>query len=119
MRECNQYSSFRSVGALNQVVTTTRMVMQPPKTTDGTTPSRRAITPLSNCPSSLLELMNMELTEDTLPRMGSGVFTCTMVPLTTTLIPSSMPLNRSARKESRYHFDNPNTMIQTPKPKTA
>jgi hypothetical protein len=49
-----QYSNFLSCGALNQVMNTTATVMQPPNTTEGTTPMAFAITPLSNWPSSVL-----------------------------------------------------------------
>ena len=75
--------------------------------------------PLSNCPSSLLELMNMEFTDITRPRSSSGVFNCKIVPLTTTLIPSSMPANIRAANESRNHFDNAKMIMQLPNPATA
>ena len=73
---------------------TTPRVIHPPKITEGTIPNAREARPLSNCPSSLLELINIELTLLTLPRMWSGVFNCITVPRTTTLIPSSMPAEK-------------------------
>ena len=94
---------------MNQVAMTTKMVMDPPKMTDGITPMILAASPLSNCPSSLLLLMNIEFTLITLPRILSGVFICTMVPRIITLMPSSMPLIKSAKKESQNNLDKPNT----------
>src|SRR5690349_8772822 len=97
--ELVQYSNLRKVGALNHVIITTSKVMQPPNTTDGTFPNMCAASPLSNCPSSLLELINMLFTLNTRPRILSGVFNWVIVPLTTTLTPSSMPLIINAKNE--------------------
>ena len=75
--------------------------MVPPKTTDLTTPKSFAATPLSNCPISLLDIMKIEFALMTLPRMWSGVFNCTMVPLITTEIPSKIPLNIRNKKDNQ------------------
>jgi len=48
----HQYSIFLSDGAFIQVTTTIAIVIQPPKTTDGTTPISLAARPLSNWPSA-------------------------------------------------------------------
>src|SRR6188474_17615 len=80
----HQYSIFLSDGAFIHVITTIAIVIQPPKTTDGTTPISLAARPLSNWPSSLLEFTNIPFTLSTLPRMLSGVFNCIIVPRTTT-----------------------------------
>ena len=93
--------------------------MVPPKTTEGTTFSNLAATPLSNWPNSLLLLMNIEFTLITLPRIFAGVFNCRMVPLITMLIPSRNPLNINTANESQNIFDKAKTMIQTPNPPTA
>ncbi len=90
--------------------------MVPPKTTDRTTPISFAVSPLSNCPNSLLDIMKIELTLKTRPRISSGVFSWTIVPRITTLIPSSIPLRTRNANDSQYIFDNPNPMIQSPKP---
>ena len=94
---------------------TTINVIQPPKTTDGTTHISFAATPLSNWPSSLLELINIEPTLLTRSRMWSGVF----VPLTTTLTPSSIPAINNAAKERVNHSDSAKQIMQMPKPATA
>ena len=88
------------MGALNQVVITTAIVMHPPNTTDGTMPISFAARPLSNCPSSLEELIKMLLTDIILPRNSSGDFNCRMVPLIIMLTPSKIPLNSKAMKET-------------------
>ena len=93
--------------------------MEPPKTTDGITPRNLAATPLSNCPSSLLELMNILFTLNTRPRMWAGVFNCRIVPRITTLIPSTMPPISNAAKDNQNTCDKANTIIQVPKPATA
>ncbi|MEY3178492.1 MAG: hypothetical protein RJB42_733, partial [Bacteroidota bacterium] len=67
------------------------MVIVPPKTTAGTTPINRAAKPLSKAPNSLDEIMKILLREETLPFMFSGVFNCSTVDLTITLIPSNTP----------------------------
>src|SRR5690242_20611622 len=64
-----QYSIFLNVGDLNHVKITTSKVILPPNTTAGTVPISFAVTPLSNCPSSLLELTNIEFTLITRPRI--------------------------------------------------
>ena len=69
--------------------------------------------------STLLELINIELTDDTRPRISSGVVSWNMVPRTITLRPSKAPLKRRAAKEIQYTSDSPNTMIEIPKPATA
>ena len=93
--------------------------MHPPNTTEGTTPIALAATPLSNCPNSLLLLINIEFTLITLPRISSGVCNCTMVPRITTLMPSKMPLMSNMLNDSQNSLDIPKMMIAIPKPATA
>src|SRR5687768_4363989 len=98
---------------------TTNNVIHPPKTTEGTVPIILAATPLSNCPSSLEELINIELTEETLPRISSGTYNCKIVERITTLMPSKIPLTNNAVNESHTFFDNPKVIMHIPKPATA
>ena len=114
-----QYSNFLNAGALIQVSTTTSNVMQPPKMTEGAVPSNVAATPLSNWPSSLDELTNIELTLETLPRMLSGTNNCTTVPLIITLTPSNSPLANKAAKLNQKFLDKANINMQSPKPATT
>src|SRR4026208_1294585 len=96
----------------------TNKVMNPPNMTEGTVPSNDAATPLSNWPSSLEELMNMELTDETLPRISSGTNNCTIVPLITTLTPSNMPLASKAAKLSQKFSERAKISMQIPNPAT-
>ena len=90
--------------------------MQPPNTTEGTVPIAAAATPLSNCPSSLLLLIKIELTDDTLPRNWSGTKIWKIVPRMMTLTPSNNPLTNSATKLNTKDSDKAKTIIQTPNP---
>ena len=65
--------------------------MLPPKITDATVPKSRAATPDSNDPSSFDEVMNILLTDDTRPRISSGVNNCIIVLLIITLTLSAAP----------------------------
>ena len=73
------------------VAATMPSVMQPPKITDGTSPSSFAARPDSNAPSSFDEPMKMPLIADTRPRMASGVASCRIVERITTDTPSHRP----------------------------
>ena len=80
-------------------------------------PSSHFISSDKNIPKSLLDVINMELTLSTRPRIWSGVFNCTMVPRMTTLMPSSIPLITNNPNDSQYNWDKPKPMIQRPKPR--
>ena len=81
----------RSFGARVAVAATTINVHKPPMIIDGTKPNKRAVTPDSKAPISLDEIMNIELTDETRPRILSGVKSCIIVPLIITLILSNAP----------------------------
>ena len=112
-------SSRRSFGASFAVAPTTASVMQPPNTTDGTSPSRRAATPDSNAPSSFDEPMKMPLIDDTRPRMWSGVTSCRMVERSTTDTPSHRPDSISIAADSQNQRDSAKPMMHSPNPATA
>ena len=93
--------------------------MQPPNTTDGTSPSSRAIEPESNAPSSFDEPMKMPLIDDTRPRMWSGVASCRIVERSTTDTPSNMPDSSSSSADSQKLRRQAKPMMHRPKPATA
>ena len=68
-------SNFKLKNSLdrNQTMVTISIVIAPPKITDGTVPNNFAATPDSKAPNSLEELTKIPFTEDTLPRISSGV----------------------------------------------
>lgn len=98
---------------------TTSIVPMPPPTTEMTGPNIAAVTPLSNPPKSLEVPMKTLFTADTLPRISSGVSTCTRVERMTTLMLSSAPVSTSAAIESQNHCESPKTIVAAPKPVTA
>src|SRR5690606_18903476 len=112
-------SNFLNDGDTIPVVITVINVIVPPNTTAVTVPISLAVTPLSKAPSSLEEPTNMEFTEDTRPLIWSGVLICKMVCLITIETPSVTPLKNNATTEIQKMEDKPNTIIQTPNPKTA
>ena len=93
-------------------------VKTPPTTTDGTVPTSRATTPLSNAPSSFDAPMNTQLTDATRPRIASGERTRRIVARMTMLMPSVTPLMNRAASEITKLVDSPNTSMLTPKPAT-
>src|SRR6188768_4330954 len=92
--------------------------MQPPRTTEGTVPKRRAATPDSNIPISLDEPMNMLLTADTRPFMFSGVSVCNKVKRMITLIQSNAPLATSSSNDNQKTVESAKPIIDSPKPAT-
>ena len=112
-------SNLRKVGKAIPVDTTVIKVIQPPKTTAVTVPISLAVKPLSKAPSSLEEPVNILSTEETLPRIASGVFNCIMVWRITIETPSVTPLKNNAKTEIQYTLDKPKTIIQIPNPNMA
>ena len=92
--------------------------MQPPKTTEGTSPMSRAARPLSKAPISLLEPMKTWFTEETRPSMCSGVSVCSRVARSTTLTLSTAPLAASRRQLSRKLRLRAKAMVARPKAAT-
>ena len=94
-----RYSIFLNFGLKIATIKAMSSVILPPKTTDLATPKILDATPLSNCPISLLDIINIELTLSTLPLILSGVFSWIIVPRITTEIPSNIPLSINIKKD--------------------
>ncbi len=88
--------------------------MHPPKTTEGTNPNSLAAKPDSNAPISFDEPIKTELTDDTLPRIASGVCYCTNMDLMSTETASNAPENRSNTNEIQYNPDRAKAIMQSP-----
>ncbi|OIQ68207.1 hypothetical protein GALL_502060 [mine drainage metagenome] len=86
----------------------------PPNTAAPTGPSTRATTPLSNSPSSLEPEINSPDTEDTRPRIWSGVTICTSVWRTYIDTMSAAPRIASANIDSGIDFDTANSSVAAP-----
>src|SRR3954447_5833436 len=93
---------------------TTSTVPMPPATTAGTAPNHAAVTPDSNCPTSLDAPMKTMLTALTRPRISSGVDICTSVWRTITLTISQAPNNTSDTTDRATFRDSPNTTVHAP-----
>lgn len=119
MNKKNYNFSFLNEGEVNIKIVTTTSVIKPPNITDGTTPISLAASPDSNAPISFEEPMNMLFTAETLPFIFSGVLSCMIVCLITTLTLSNIPLRASRIKERIKFCDKPKAIMQSPNPVTA
>src|SRR5215468_2342009 len=109
---------FRVSGHRNATPSTTRIVPIPPATTEMTGPNSAAVSPDSNAPNSLDVPMKMLFTDETRPRISSGVTNCTIDPRMITLTLSNAPRRKSTPRDNQNTFDKPNTMVARPNPVT-
>lgn len=84
--------NLRNFGANLAVRETTTSVKTPPIIIEGFSPNKRAVVPDSNAPISFDEPMKIPFTAETRPRISSGVASCKMVCLITTLTLSNAPV---------------------------
>src|SRR5256884_9228473 len=110
---------WRISGQISAVAITTRIVPTPPETTENTGPKRCATNPDSNPPSSFDVPMNRLFTAETLPRISSGVSSCTRVCRTTTLTLSTAPQTKSIANDSQNDRERPKTTVARPNAVTA
>src|SRR6201984_1658946 len=97
---------------------TTRIVPIPPPTTETTGPNRAAVKPDSSAPNSFDVPMNMLFTDETRPRISSGVTSCTMEPRMITLTLSNAPTRNNKPSDNQKIFDKPNRTVAIPNPET-
>src|SRR5215813_8931491 len=109
---------FRVSGQRHATPSTTRIVPIPPATTEMTGPNSAAVNPDSNAPNSFDVPMKMLFTDDTRPRISSGVTSCTIDPRIMTLTLSNAPMRKSTPSDNQNSFDKPNTMVARPNPVT-
>src|SRR5438094_9352567 len=109
---------FRVCGQIMATPITTRIVPIPPATTEITGPNRAAVSPDSSAPNSLDVPMKMLFTDETRPRISSGVTSCTIEPRMITLTLSNAPTRQSSPSDNQNTFDKPNRMVAIPKPET-
>src|SRR5205814_9726615 len=109
---------FRVSGQRNPTPSTTRIVPIPPATTEMTGPNSAAVNPDSSAPNSFDVPMKILFTDDTRPRISSGVTSCTIEPRIITLTLSNAPIRKSTPRDNQNTFDNPNKIVAAPKPVT-
>lgn len=90
-------------GQYHATAATTKTVAIPPETTEKTGPRYCATKPDSKPPSSLEVPINRLFTDETRPRIASGVSNCTSVCRTITLMLSAHPQTNSQNTEGQNH----------------
>ncbi len=90
------------------------MVITPPKTTDGTTPINLAAIPDSKLPISLDELIKIEFTDETLPRIVSGVYVCMTVDRIMTLTLSIAPIMNKQTRDKMKLVETAKQIVKIP-----
>src|SRR6476620_9400002 len=90
----------------------------PPATTEITGPNSAAVNPDSSAPNSFDVPMKILFTDDTRPRISSGVTSCTIDPRMMTLTLSNAPMRKSTPRDNQNTFDKPNRIVATPNPVT-
>src|SRR6059058_6027503 len=83
-----------------------------------TGPKSAAVSPDSSAPNSFDVPMKMLFTDETRPRISSGVTSCTIEPRMITLTLSNAPTRHSSASDNENTFDNPNRRVAKPNPVT-
>src|SRR5215471_5019094 len=109
---------FQISGHFHATPSTTRIVPIPPATTETTGPKSAAVNPDSSAPNSFEVPMKILFTDETRPRISSGVTSCTMDPRMITLTLSNAPRKKSTPSDNQNTFDKPNTIVAAPNPVT-
>src|SRR5206468_11162021 len=109
---------LRISGQRHADAATTRIVPIPPATTEITGPNNAAVKPDSNAPNSFDVPIKILFTDETRPRISSGVTNCTIEPRMITLTLSNAPTRHSTPSDNQNVFDNPNRMVAKPNPVT-
>src|SRR6267143_5297887 len=105
-------------GQRNATQSTTRIVPMPPATTEITGPNNAAVNPDSSAPNSFDVPIKILFTDETRPRISSGVTNCTMEPRMITLTLSNAPTINNTPSDNQNTLDKPNRIVATPKPVT-
>ena len=103
------------LGASLAVIPVHSNVIQPPKTTEGISPISLAANPDSKAQISFDDPIKILLTDDTLPRISSGVKSCIIVDLMSTLMASKAPDKANSINDNQKDVDKANPIIESPK----
>src|SRR5436190_21476471 len=93
---------------------TTRIVPMPPATTEMTGPNNAAVNPDSSAPNSFDVPMKILFTDETRPRISSGVTSCTMEPRMMTLTLSNAPSRNNKHSDNQKTLDKQNSTASFP-----
>src|SRR5438477_5801108 len=94
------------------------MVPMPPATTEITGPNSAAVNPDSSAPNSFDVPMKILFTDETRPRISSGVTSCTIDPRMITLTLSNAPTKNNKPSDNQNILDNPKRIVAMPNPVT-
>src|SRR5437764_10601958 len=97
---------------------TTRIGPMPPATTEMTGPNNAAVNPDSSAPNSFDVPIKILFTDETRPRISSGVTSCTMEPRMMTLTLSNAPTRNNKPSDNQKTLDKPNRIVAIPNPET-
>src|SRR6266436_3084500 len=95
---------LRVSGQRNATPSTTKIVPMPPATTEITGPNSAAVNPDSSAPNSFDVPMKILFTDETRPRISSGVTNCTIEPRMITLTLSKAPTRHSSPSDNQIVF---------------
>src|SRR4029077_15186186 len=109
---------FLVSGQRNATPSTTRIVPIPPATTETTGPNSAAVNPDSNAPNSFDVPMKILFTDETRPRISSGVTSWTIDPRMITLTLSNAPTRNNKASDNQNILDNPKRIVAIPNPVT-
>src|SRR5207248_9480742 len=90
---------------------TTRIVPMPPATTEITGPNSAAVNPDSSAPNSFDVPMKILFTDETRPRISSGVISWTIDPRMITLTLSNAPTRNNKPSDNQNVLDNPKRIV--------
>src|SRR5881296_1990888 len=90
----------------------------PPATTEITGPNSAAVNPDSSAPNSFDVPIKILFTDETRPRISSGVTSCTIDPRMITLTLSNAPTKNNKPSDNQNALDKPKRMVAIPKPVT-
>src|ERR1051325_2981035 len=102
---------FRVSGQRHATPNTTRIVPIPPATTEITGPNNAAVNPDSSAPNSFDVPIKILFTDETRPRISSGVTSCTIEPRMITLTLSNAPIKSNSPSDSQNILDKPNRIV--------
>jgi hypothetical protein len=77
-----------------------------------TGPNSAAVNPDSSAPNSFDVPMKILFTDETRPRISSGVISCTIEPRMITLTLSNAPMRKSTPSDNQNTFDKPNRIVR-------
>src|SRR5439155_26103890 len=109
---------LRVSGQWNATQSTTTIDPMHPATTEITGPNSAAVSPDSSAPNSFEVPIKILFTDETRPRISSGVTSWTIEPRMITLTLSNAPIRNNKPSDNQNALDKPKRIVTMPKPVT-